>query len=82
MEQLTLPTRKPRTFIGEAFELNSWDDVQPLYEDLVSRFVGNAKELKQWFLDRSELESFLSENMAWRYIKMTCDTGNEERQKD
>lgn len=82
MEQLTLPTRKPRTFIGEAFELNSWEDVQPLYEDLVSRPVGNAKELKQWFLDRSELESFLSENMAWRYIKMTCDTANEERQKD
>ncbi|MCR9062580.1 MAG: M3 family oligoendopeptidase [Cytophagales bacterium] len=82
MEQLTLPTRKPRTFIGEAFELNSWDDVQPLYEDLVSRSVGNSKELKQWFLDRSELESFLSENMAWRYIKMTCDTANEERQKD
>ncbi len=82
MEQLTLPTRKPRTFIGEAFELNSWEDVQPLYEDLVSRSVGNSKELKQWFLDRSELESFLSENMAWRYIKMTCDTANEERQKD
>ena len=28
--------------------------------------------------DRSELEAVLSENLAWRYIKMTCDTTNEE----
>lgn len=31
--------------------------------------------------DRSELESYLSENMAWRYIKMTCDTTDQENQK-
>ena len=81
MEELVLPTRKARKFIGEEFKLDSWESVKPLIENLVNREISNADELKQWFLDRSELESYLSENMAWRYIKMTCDTANPERQQ-
>lgn len=81
MEELTLPTRKARKFIGEEFNLDSWETVKPLIENLVAREIHNAEELKQWFIDRSELESYLSENMAWRYIKMTCDTANPERQQ-
>ena len=82
MQEITIPQRKPRTFIGEAFALNSWQDVKPLYENLVNRTLQNAQNLRQWFIDRSELESYLSENMAWRYIKMTCDTVSDENQKN
>ena len=77
-ETLNLPTRPSRNFIGETTDLQSWDDVKPLYEELLDRSIDNADELKQWLLDRSELESYLSENFAWRYIRMTCDTANEE----
>ena len=70
------PTRAPRRFIGEAFDLKKWEDLQPFYENLQTREINNAAELKQWFLDRSELESYLSENFAWRYIRQTCDTAN------
>ena len=82
MQEITIPQRKPRTFIGEEFALNSWQDVKPLYENLLNRTLKNAQDLRQWFSDRSELESYLSENMAWRYIKMTCDTVSEENQKN
>jgi oligoendopeptidase F len=82
MQEITIPQRKPRTFIGEEFALNSWEDVKPLYENLLHRELKNAQDLRQWFIDRSELESYLSENMAWRYIKMTCDTVSEENQKN
>ncbi|CAH0996393.1 hypothetical protein EMA8858_02525 [Emticicia aquatica] len=82
MQEIEIPQRKPRTFIGEEFALNSWQDVKPLYENLLNRSLENAQDLRQWFIDRSELESFLSENMAWRYIKMTCDTVSEENQKN
>ncbi len=82
MQQPTIPQRKPRTFIGENFALNSWQDVKPMYENLSNRTLDNAQDLQQWFIDRSELESYLSENMAWRYIKMTCDTVSEENQKN
>ncbi|MGV3560121.1 M3 family oligoendopeptidase [Larkinella arboricola] len=75
---LVIPTRPARPFIGEDFVLNTWDEVKPLYDNLVERPIHNVDELRQWFADRSELESFLSENFAWRYIRMTCDTSDPE----
>ncbi|GAB3941873.1 M3 family oligoendopeptidase [Spirosoma harenae] len=77
-ESLTIPSRPARPFIGEGIALQSWDDVKPLYEDLLERPIHNAANLRQWLVDRSELESYLSEDFAWRYIRMTCDTANEE----
>lgn len=75
---LVIPTRPARPFIGEDFVLKTWDEVKPLYDNLVNRPIHNADELRQWFIDRSELESYLSENFAWRYIRMTCDTSDPE----
>lgn len=82
MTELVIPTRKPRIFLGEDFELNGWESLKGFYEDLVSREINSGEELEKWFKDRDELEAYLSENMAWRYIKMTCDTKNEEAQKN
>ncbi len=73
---ITVPTRAQRIFIGEEFDLKKWEDLQPFFENLQNREITDATELKQWFLDRSELESYLSENFAWRYIRQTCDTAN------
>ena len=77
-DNITLPQRHARPFIGEEIQLTSWDDVQPFYENLKNREIQNAADLRKWFLDRSELESYLSENFAWRYIRQTCDTANED----
>ncbi|MBD2703632.1 M3 family oligoendopeptidase [Spirosoma sp. BT702] len=77
-ESLRIPTRPKRPFIGEDLALKSWDDVKPLYENLRQRTIQTADDLRQWLVDRSELESYLSEDFAWRYIKMTCDTANED----
>lgn len=75
---LEIPTRPARRFIGEEMNLRSWSDVRPVYDDLLNRPLNNADDLRQWLTDRSELESYLSENFAWRYIRMTCDTANED----
>lgn len=82
MHEVEIPQRKERKFIGENFELTAWEDIKPLIEALVNREINNARELENWFEDRSELESFLSEDMAWRYINMSRDTASEDRQKD
>ncbi|WP_025762664.1 M3 family oligoendopeptidase [Dyadobacter tibetensis] len=76
-ESITLPTRPERRFIGEDFDLKKWDDVQPLIDNLLSRDISSADSFKKWLSDRSELESYLSENFAWRYIRQTCDTANQ-----
>ncbi len=82
MTEIEIPQRKERKFIGETFELTAWEDVKPLIDALVNREINTAQELEKWFEDRSELESFLSEDMAWRYINMSRDTVSEDRQKD
>lgn len=69
-------SRPARPFIGEDMDLKTWDDVKPLFDDLLHRPLPDAHALRQWLQDRSELESYLSENFAWRYIRMTCDTAD------
>ncbi len=81
-ETLQVPTRPARRFIGETLNLESWNDVKPFYDELLHRPINNTDDLRQWLLDRSELESYLSENFAWRYINMTRDTANEELVND
>lgn len=68
-------------FLGEEFVLDAWENLKPFYDNLIFRTVDTPENFEIWLKDRSELESYLSENMAWRYIKMTCDTANEENQK-
>ncbi|TKT91382.1 M3 family oligoendopeptidase [Dyadobacter frigoris] len=75
-QETTTLARSERVFIGEEFDLKKWDDLQPFYDNLKDRVINSASDLRQWFLDRSELESYLSENFAWRYIRQTCDTAN------
>lgn len=82
MSALTIPQRPARKFLGEEFSLTTWEQLQPFYENLKNRSVHSVEELRQWFLDKSELESYLSENFAWRYIRMTCDTASEQYQQE
>jgi oligoendopeptidase F len=77
-ESIAVLTRPDRRFIGEDVQLVGWDDVKPFFDELLQRPIQNSDDLQQWLLDRSELESYLSEEFAWRYIRMTCDTANEE----
>src|SRR5688500_3786074 len=75
---IQIPQRKKRTYLPDNFQLTNWESIQPFYENLKNREIQSDKDLYQWFEDRSELEAYLSENFAWRYIQMTCDTNNEQ----
>jgi len=75
---LQLPKKKARGFIPADFKVTEWNEIEPFFNDLLNRKISSKEELEKWFLDRSELEAILSEDMAWRYIRMTCDTENEE----
>lgn len=70
--------RPARKFLPEDFVLTSWGKLKPYFDDLLNRPLASAQDLKKWFSDRSELESVISEDLAWRYIRMTCYTENQE----
>jgi oligoendopeptidase F len=67
-----------RRYLPSDFTVTTWDALKPYYEELLSRKISSSSELYTWYLDRSEFESAISEDLGWRYIKMTCDTTNEE----
>jgi oligoendopeptidase F len=52
--------------------------LQPLYDALQQMPLTDADALREFLRRRSELDSVVSEELAWRYIRMNCDTGNEE----
>ncbi|WP_400190346.1 M3 family oligoendopeptidase [Hymenobacter sp. B81] len=79
---VTTPARPPRRYLPESFAVTDWATIKPYFQELRERPIGSAAELERWLLDRSELESVLSEDLAWRYIRMTCDTQNEQRSAD
>jgi oligoendopeptidase F len=64
------------TFIPSGTKADSWDAIRPYFEDLNARSVSTKAETWQWLLDRSELNAWLEEDLAWRYIRMTCDTAD------
>ncbi|MFN4082733.1 MAG: M3 family oligoendopeptidase [Bacteroidia bacterium] len=67
-----------RNFLPEKLKITSWDVLEPYYLKLLEREINNVQELEEWLKDRSELDAFVSEDLAWRYVKMTCDTENKE----
>lgn len=69
--------KKPRTYIPIDLEIN-WENLEPLFNELTGRPINSVEELERWMHDRSELEAAIEEDFAWRYIRMTCDTTNED----
>lgn len=69
--------KKEKKYIPQNMEIK-WENLEPVFTELQNRAVNSVADLEQWLRDRSELEAALEEDFAWRYIRMTCDTTNED----
>jgi len=67
-----------RNFLPDTFTVNNWQTLEPYFKNLLDEEVNSTEELQLWMRNRSELESIVNEDMAWRYINMNCDTTNEK----
>jgi len=67
-----------RKFLPNKLKVTSWDVLAPYFNQLLDREINDKSALEKWLSDRSELEAFVSEDLAWRYVKMTCDSNNKE----
>ncbi len=63
-----------RKFLPGELIIHNWDDLKPYYEALISREVNSLDHFRLLLEHTSELESVVAEDLAWRYIRMTCDT--------
>ena len=81
-ENISIPSRPKRNFVPENLNIDSWNKVEPLFENLFKRSINSKKELENWMKDRSELNSVMNEDLAWRYIKMNINTKDEKLAKN
>ncbi|MCU0360061.1 MAG: M3 family oligoendopeptidase [Bacteroidia bacterium] len=65
-----------RHYVKPEFKVSTWELLQTYFDELEKRPIHSFDELYKWLLDYNELGAVVSEDMAWRYIKMTCDTNN------
>lgn len=74
-----LPGFQPASdFIPRNFDASTWENIEPKYRELLNRELKCAGCVEQLILDRSELEAATSESRARLYIRMTCDTSDEQ----
>jgi oligoendopeptidase F len=67
-----------RRFLPNKIKVTAWEVLAPYFTQLLERSIQSKTDLENWLKDRSELEAFVSENLAWRYVKMTCDSNNKD----
>ena len=76
---LTLKDPKTaRRFLSPDFEVKDWPSLEPYYQQLLDRSIHSQEDMVKFLKDRDELGAVLQEDRAWRYIRQTRDTQNEE----
>ncbi|MEZ4936362.1 MAG: M3 family oligoendopeptidase [Crocinitomicaceae bacterium] len=70
-----------RTFLPNDLKIDTWERLQPYFENLDRRALNSKADFEKFLSDVSELEAVLEEDVAWRYIKMTINTKDEELSK-
>jgi oligoendopeptidase F len=75
---IEIPVKPKRRFLPDDLKIDAWEKIERYFTDLRDRKITSVKDLENWLLDWSELEAVLSEDAAWRYIHMTCDTANQQ----
>jgi oligoendopeptidase F len=70
-----------RSFLPPDFKITDWQNLVTYYDQLANEKLSSVEDLQNWLLKKSELETVVSEDLAWRYIRMTCDTENKEKRE-
>ena len=67
-----------RQFIDPDLKIESWKSIELYITDLLNRELNSKNDFYKWLKDKSELDAFIEEDAAWRYIKMTINTKDEK----
>ena len=74
-----LPVYQERVFVPKYADLTDAKVVAELYQKLIDRTIGSTEELEKFLADRSELDAAIDQEGAVVFIKMTCQTDDQER---
>jgi oligoendopeptidase F len=75
-----VPAAFPHRWLPDELELKTWDQIEPWYRKLMDEPIGDAAELERWMIISGELNAAVGEEGVKRYIAMTCQTDDPERE--
>ncbi len=74
------PETFSRQWLPADVELKAWDQIAPWYQKLLDRELHSPAELEHWLSDFGELNAAVGQEGVKRYIAMTCQTDDPERE--
>ncbi|MFM1873918.1 MAG: hypothetical protein RL398_3340 [Planctomycetota bacterium] len=64
-------------FVPTGLDAGVVEQLEPLFDDLLTRQVPDGPTLERWLVDESELFAKVHAEVARRYVRMTCHTDDE-----
>lgn len=77
MSAVTITQPKKGNFVPKDFQLTTWSDLEPYFEELLCRDISSTEELEQWIFDKNQLDMAVGEAMSWKYIQITVNSADQ-----
>lgn len=74
------PETFPYRWLPGDAKFKTWEEIEPWYRSLLARAIGSPAELERWLSDLGELNGAVSQEGVERYVAMTCQTDDPERE--
>ncbi len=68
-------------FTFKTFSFETFEDLKPYFDELLSRTIQTLEDTKQWVKDYDQFSSHIQEDVNRRYVKQSCDTTDEAAKK-
>ena len=75
-----IPQKFPHEWLPETVELKTWEQIEPWYRQLLAMPIASASDLEKWLVAAGELNSAVGQEGVERYVAMTCQTDDPERE--
>lgn len=76
-----LPREYPRRFLPPDLDFANWSQLEQVFDALQKRSIESKGDIERWLEDESEFSAAMFEAWEIRYIGMTCQTDDPEREK-
>ena len=74
------PEKFPHQWLPEKLELKTWEQIEPWYQKLLALPIESAEDLERWLVAAGELNSAVGQEGVERYVAMTCQTDDPDRE--
>ncbi len=75
-----VPETYPHHWLPDQVELTTWEQIEPWYQKLLAEPIDTPRELERWVIAAGELSAAVGEERVKRYIAMTCQTDDQDRE--